>query len=173
MGFNAVSCLIANTYLHTVLIRHGTAYQIVDPWSTSWYSGIWLHSIPRQLALGDTIGQAYEKGMEEVGIQYLVDQWWWDLNENVIFYGDPDLRVYTPSTEWDPEGKNHWDAQDVKPLEYDKEFAINGHTPFGATSHPHAKEPKTLLEKYLVIIVILVLVLILLASIGLFRRKKR
>ena len=173
MGLNAVSCLIAHTYLHQVLIRHGTAYQIIDPWSTSWYSGIWLHSIPRQNALGDTIGQAYEKGMAEVGIQYLVDQWWWDLNENVCFYGDPDLRVYTPSTEWDPEEKNHWDEEDIKPIRYDEELNLNGHMPFGAINHPHAKEPKTFLQKYFFIILVVIIILILLIALGFIGRRKK
>jgi len=73
-GLNAVSCLVAHTYMHTVFIRHGAPYQIMDPWSTSWYSGIWAHSIPRQIALGYTMGQTYEYGMSEVGVEYLTGQ---------------------------------------------------------------------------------------------------
>ena len=171
MGFNAVSCLISHTYLHQVMIRHGTAYQILDPWSTSWYSGIWLHSIPRQLALGYTIGQAYEQGMAEVGIQYLVNQWWWDLNENVLFYGDPDLRVWTPSTEYDPDGNNYWEQKDTEPLEYDEEITINGHMPFGATSHPNKKEPKQIMPLWLIVLIVVILILIAIVT-GTGRRKK-
>jgi hypothetical protein len=147
------------------MIRYGTAYQILDPWSTSWYSGLWLQSIPRQNALGDTIGEAYEKGMSEVGIEYLVNQWWWDLNENVLFYGDPDLRVFTPSTEYDIQGNNNWDIQDIKTLAYEKETSINSHTPFGSTTHPNIKQPKTLLGKYLWLFGILGLIVILLIAV--------
>lgn len=170
-GMNAVSCLIAHTYLHQVFIRHGTAYQIMDPWSTSWYSGIWLHSIPRQLALGHTIGQAYENGMAEVGIQYLVNQWWWDLNENVIFYGDPDLRVWTPSTEWDNTASNYWEKKDIQPIIYSEELNINGHTPFGAENYPYAKEPKTLLQKYFWLVIIVAVILLLIIALGIRRKK--
>lgn len=172
-GMNAVSCLIANTYLHTALIRHGTAYQILDPWSTSWYSGIWLHSIPRQIALGYTIGEAYEQGMAEVGMQYLVDQWWWDLNENVIFYGDPDLRVWAPDTEWDSEDKNHWTQKDTKPIDYDETLSVNGHMPFGATSHPNEKQPKPFIEKNFLLIVIIAIIVLLLIALAIGRKKPK
>jgi len=172
-GLNAVSCLVAHTYLHLALIRHGTAYQIMDPWSTSWYSGIWLHSIPRHLALGNTMGQAYEQGMAEVGVEYLVDQWWWDLNENVVFYGDPDIRVWTPSTEWDPESRNNWEKNDVQSLRYDAETSIDGHMPFGVTSYPHEKTPLTFWQQYMWIILALVIIVILvLVAVSMGKRKR-
>ncbi len=171
MGFNAVSCLVAYTYLHQVMIRHGTPYQILDPWSTSWYSGIWLHSIPRQIALGHTIGEAYEQGMAEVGIQYLNEQWWWDLNENVVFFGDPDLRVWAPETEFDKEGKNNWDLKDVQAASLDSDVSINGHMPFGATHYPHEKEPQPMLPIWLIgVIIVIILLLVALVAIG--KRKK-
>ena len=172
-GLNAVSCLVANTYFHTTMIRHGTTYQILDPWSTSWYSGIWLHNIPRALALGKTIGQAYQEGVAEVGIQYLVEQWWWDLNENVCFYGDPDLRVWTPSTEYDAEGSNYWEKQDTMPISYDAALQVNGHMPFGATEYPHEKQPMVLPPEYLgLILVVIVLIIILVAVVVLWRKKR-
>ena len=172
-GVNAVSCLISNTYLHTTLIRHGTTYQIVDPWTTSWYSGIWLHNIPRALALGYTIGEAYEQGISEVGIEYLIDQWWWDLHENVVFFGDPDLRVYTPSTEWDDESKNHWEIEDVKAQSYDKELCIKGHSPFGAVNHPHSRQPQSFIEKNMVIIIISILAIITVIIIIIYKPHKK
>jgi hypothetical protein len=171
-GLNAVSCLIAHTYLHTTFIRHGTPYQILDPWATSWYSSLWLHGIPRALALGKTIGQAYEEGMAEVGIQYLVDQWWWDLNENVIFYGDPDLRVWTPGTEYS--SNNYWVKEDTRPILYDVDLMINGHMPFGATSYPNAREKQDLLFGmpiwFLALLIFLILFIIVIAVI--LRKKK-
>ncbi len=174
-GLNAVSCLIANTYLHTTFIRHGTPYQILDPWSTSWYSGIWLHGIPRALALGKTIGQAYEEGMAEVGIQYLVNQWWWDLNENVLFYGDPDLRVWTPSTEYDNEANNYWERADIIPISYSIDLSVNGHMPFGASNYPNAREKQDLIFGmpfwYVILLVILILVLIISVVIFVLIRK--
>jgi len=175
LGLNAVSCLVAHTLFHQVMIRHGTAYQILDPWSTSWYSGIWLHSIPRQIALGYTIGQAYEQGMAEVGIQYLVDQWWWDLNENVIFYGDPDLRVWSPDTEWDSNDNNCWTRSDVKSVTYEEKLSLNGHMPFGATNYPHEKQPKSFLEKnfLLILIVLIILLLVILLLVGRKKPKRK
>ena len=170
MGFNAVSCLVAYTYLHQVMIRHGTSYQILDPWSTSWYSGIWLHSIPRQIALGHTIGEAYEQGMAEVGMQYLVDQWWWDLNENVVFFGDPDLRVWAPESRWDQEKKNHCTVEDVESPDLEEDFSVHGHMPFGATSYPHEKEPQPMIPIWLIVIIaVIILLLIVLVTMG---RKK-
>ena len=174
MGLNAVSCLVANTYFHQAMIRHGTSYQILDPWSTSWYSGIWLHSIPRQLALGYTIGEAYEQGMAEVGIQYLVDQWWWDLNENVLFYGDPDLRVWTPNNpEWDIDSNNYWTQDDVRSLSYDEDLSISGHMPFGATGYPHEKEPKSILEKNFLLVVIVFIIILILIALAVGRKKTK
>ena len=123
---SAGSCLIANTYLHLSLVRHGSIFQIVDPWLTSWYCAFAIETFIRDLALGDSVGQAYEKGIRHVGIQYLTNRWWWDIFENVVYYGDPDLKVYSPKYSWDK----------PTPLEYG--LAINGHAPFGAKSHPHA-----------------------------------
>lgn len=126
IGVSAGSCLIANTYLHLSLVRHGSIFQIVDPWLTSWYCAFAIETFIRDLALGDSVGQAYEKGIRHVGIQYLTNRWWWDIFENVVYYGDPDLKVYSPKYSWDK----------PTPLEYG--LAINGHAPFGAKSHPHA-----------------------------------
>ena len=164
------------SYLYaSTFIRHGTPYQILDPWSTSWYSGIWLHGIPRALALGKTIGQAYEEGMSEVGIQYLVNQWWWDLNENVLFYGDPDLRVWTPSTEYDYESNNNWDKDETMPITYNADLTLNGHMPFGAVSYPNAREKQELFFGILPFwfIVLLVLIILFIIIVAVFARKKK
>jgi hypothetical protein len=170
MGLNSCSCLAAGTYWQMTMTRHGSSYIILDPWSTSWYSALWFQNIPRQLALGDTIGQAYEKGMELVGAEYLIDQWWWDLNENVLFYGDPDLRILTPSTEFDSEEKNYWEKEDVKPISFDKETSIEGHMPFGATSHPNERQPQPIMPIWLIAVLgIIIILLIVLVGIG---RKK-
>ena len=144
----------------------------MDPWSTSWYSTIWLQNLPRDLALGKTIGEAYNDGMAEVGVQYLVDQWWWDLNENVVFFGDPDLRVYVPSTEYSD--KNHWTYEKTRPLSFDATLNIEGHMPFGADSYPHARErPLLLFGLPPLIIVLLVLLAVLVLSVALIGRWKR
>lgn len=172
-GMNAVSCLIANTYMHQALIRHGTVYQILDPWSTSWYSGVWLQSIPRDIALGDTIGQAYEHGMAAVGIEYLVNQWWWDLNENVLFYGDPDLRVWAPSNEWDLHGNNHWEASDITPLAYDAQFTIDGHMPFGISAHTKVRQAGFSFSEYLWVFAFLAGILVILAIVISLRKRKK
>ncbi|PKK85554.1 MAG: hypothetical protein CVT48_04905 [Thermoplasmata archaeon HGW-Thermoplasmata-1] len=100
-GFMGGSCLISNTLLHLSLVRHGFVFQVIDPWVTSWYSAFAFEMIPRYMAMGDTIGEAYEKSILHVGIGYMADSWWWDISENVEFFGDPDLKVYSPNFGWD------------------------------------------------------------------------
>ena len=170
-GINTVVCLPAGTYLQMTWIRHGAVYTIMDPWSTSDYCAVWLQSIIKNLALGDTIGQAYEKGIRACGPEYLVEGGdWWDSLENVCFYGDPDLRVYVPETqEWDNEVKNKWDKPES--LSYQEDLNLNGHTPYGATEYPHEKEPSAKISVWLVIILIIILIIILLGVI--IKRKKR
>ena len=94
------SCLIAATYLHLALVRHGTVFQVIDPWTTSWYCHFAVEMFARYLAKGDTAGEAYAKGMSHVGIEYLTGKWWWDTGENVCYYGDPCLRVWSPVFSW-------------------------------------------------------------------------
>ena len=120
-GFLAGSCLIANTFLHLSLIRHGSVFQVIDPWVTSWYASYGYEIFMRYLALNMTVGQAYQKCMEFVGIQYLTGQWWWDVLENVVYFGDPDLRVFVPEHSWE---------RPVS-LDYSKKIWLDGHTPFG------------------------------------------
>jgi hypothetical protein len=137
LGFSAGSCLIANTYLHISMVRHGSVFQIIDPWLTSWYCGFAIETFIRDIALGDSVGEAYEKGIKHVGIQYLTGQWWWDIFENVVYYGDPDLRVWSPEYSWE------------EPDPLPAGTVIDGHSPFGATGHPHAIESTFLLEMLL------------------------
>ncbi len=134
MGFSAGSCLIANTFLHLSMVRHGSVFQIIDPWLTSWYCGFAIQTFVRDIALGYTVGEAYERGIKHVGIQYLTGQWWWDIFENVVYYGDPDLRVYSPKYAWE------------EPVPLPEGMMIDGHSPFGATGHPHAIQSTLLLE---------------------------
>ena len=126
LGFSAGSCLIANTYLHLTLVRHGSVFQVIDPWLTSWYSSFAMETFVRDLALGYSVGEAYERGIRHVGVEYLVNRWWWDIFENVVYFGDPDLRQYVPIHSW-PE---------PEPLQYGA--VIDGHASFGALEHPHA-----------------------------------
>jgi len=171
LGLNSCSCLAAGTFWQQTMLRHGCSYLIVDPWTTSWYSSLWFQNIPRQLALGYTIGETYESGMELVGAEYLINHWWWDLNENVLFFGDPDLRVYTPSTEYS--NKNYWTKEETQPIRYEKDLSINGHALFGADDHPHAMEPKTFLSQYGAIIIAIFSILILLVIARFLPNKKR
>jgi len=156
-------------------MRHGSPFQIMDPWATSWYSDVWQNSVPRGIALGETIGEIYAEGISKVGIEYISEgspQWWWDLAENVCLYGDPDLRVWVPSIEFS--SNNHWEIEDVKYLRYNPEegFAVDGHSPFGTENHPHKKDPAFLIQQYLLpILLILVLILIIISFI-IIRRKK-
>jgi len=126
MGFSAGSCLIANTYLHLMLVRHGSIFQVIDPWLTSWYSAFAMNMFVRDIYYGRTIGDAYERGISHVGIEYLIDGWWWDIFENLVYYGDPDLKVYSPVNAW------------AEPASLQKGSIIDGHAPFGADDHPNA-----------------------------------
>ena len=176
-GFVTCICQTSNTYLHLMIIRHGSVFQVQDPWPTSWYSTVWQQSIPRDIALGSTIGEAFSKGMEYVGILYLGGgieggpQWWWDDSENVCFFGDPDLRPFVPNEEFS--NINHWDQGDTMPLNYGKSITFDGHAPFGASDHPHAKQERTFMQEYLFVLIILVIIVLLLLTIGLIGRKKK
>ena len=172
-GINTVVCLPAGTYLQMTWIRHGAVYTIMDPWSTSDYCAVWLQSIIKNLALGDTIGQAYEKGIRACGPEYLVEGGdWWDSLENVCFYGDPDLRVYVPETqEWDNEVKNKWDKPES--LSYQEDLNLNGHTPYGATEYPHEKEPVQKIPLTYIIIALIAIILIIAVIVVATKRKKK
>jgi len=171
-GYITACCLTANTYYHLSLMRHGSAYQIIDPWTTSWYSSAWIQSIPRDLALGNTIGEAYVNGMSNIGILYITDppQWWWDRAENVVFFGDPDLRPFVPSTEYS--SKNYWEKKETQPLRYDEDLSIKGHMPFGVTSYPNEKEPNSGLFILIIIIFIISIMIILIAGLIITNRRK-
>ncbi|RLF44997.1 MAG: hypothetical protein DRN09_02395, partial [Thermoplasmata archaeon] len=162
-------CQPAGTYYHIALIRHGSVFQIIDPWPTSWYHDIWLEFIPRDLALGKTIGEAYVDGISKVGILYITEppQWWWDIFENVCFFGDPDLRPYVPSTEYSD--VNHWEQKDVQPLKYDSKAYVDGHMLYGATSHPHAYEPLPMMQ----VITLAIAIILIIGTITALLRRKR
>ncbi len=126
MGFSAGSCLIANTYLHLMMVRHGSIFQVIDPWLTSWYSAFAMDMFVRDIYYGHTVGDAYERGISHVGIEYLIDGWWWDIFENLVYYGDPDLTVFSPVHRWE------------EPDHLEKGAVIDGHSPYGAGDHPRA-----------------------------------
>jgi len=168
-GWINVACLPAYKYMHLTMVRHGSSFQIIDPWSTSTYGSYWIQTIPRDIILGDTVGEAYMKGIKHVGILYTGDppQWWWDIAENVCFFGDPDLRVFVPNTEYS--NKNYLEKGDAQALQYDTECSIEGHMPFGSKSYPNKKEPGFKLSIYIILLVI-ILVLIVLTMLIVFIR---
>jgi len=172
-GFITAACLPAYKYLHLAMIRHGSSFQIIDPWATSWYSSFWEATIPRDIVLGNTVGEAYVKGMSHVGILYISDppQWWWDIGENVCYFGDPDLRVYVPGTDYS--NANYWEQKDTMPLRYDAEVSVDGHMPFGATSYPNEREPMTFWQQYIwIIIALIVIVILVIVAFSLKKKKK-
>ena len=178
MNFHANSCLIACNYLHITMMRHGSVSQEIDPWPTSYWGGYVFQQIPKDFALGKTIGESYAKGRTEIGIKYLFEEdekreWWWDSAENVVLFADPDLRIWVPSTEWDQEAKNHWELEDVHPLRYDAELDIDGHMPFGTTGYPHEKEPIPFWLEYLAIIIGIIVIIIMLVAVVAYRNKKK
>ena len=143
VGFSAGSCLIANTLLHLSLVRHGGVFQVIDPWLTSWYVGFAIETFVRDIALGDTVGEAYAKSIGHVGILYLTNQWWWDIFENVVYYGDPDLRVYSPEFSWE------------QPEMFTGSM-VGGHALAGASDHPNEVSSSTSKIAMVGIIVVLI-----------------
>ena len=105
--------------------------------------GFAIETFVRDIALGDTVGEAYAKSIGHVGILYLTNQWWWDIFENVVYYGDPDLRVFSPEYAWEQPAFH--DGSDV-----------GGHAVNGADEHPNEIETNT--GKLLFPIVVVVLI---------------
>ena len=174
-GISSVACLPAGKYLHLTMMRHGSVFQIMDPWATSWYSDVWQNGVPRGIALGQTIGEIYSEGISKVGILYISEppQWWWDQAENVCLYGDPDLRIWVPSTEYS--SNNHWSIADVESIQYNGEegFYIDGHMPFGAENHPNAREPASLMGQLTwIVIIVAVLAVAIIGGIVLIKKKR-
>lgn len=126
VGFNGGSCLIAATYLQLALIRHGSVFQVIDPWLTSWYSAFAMEIFAKGLVKGKRVGECFAEGIHHVGIEYLTKKWWWDIFENVCFYGDPKLLMWTPNNGW----------QKPETLRYG--VVIDGHAIYGAKNHPRA-----------------------------------
>lgn len=155
-GWILSACLPAYKYLHLTYMRHGSAFQVIDPWPTSWYA-YWTTTMPRDIVLGDTVGEAYTKGISHVGKLYSTDppEWWWDTLQNVVYFGDPDLRMLVPDDTYSD--KNHWTPEDVSPLHYDENLNINGHMPFGAKTYPHAAEAEELDPYWIVGISVIIL----------------
>ncbi|HHH77994.1 MAG TPA: hypothetical protein ENL18_02125 [Thermoplasmatales archaeon] len=141
-GFNAGSCLISNTYLHLTLIRHGSVYQVIDPWETSWYSAFASEMFARDLALGKSVGEAYTDSILTTGIGYLTKQWWWDIKENLCYFGDPDLHMWSP--------KHSWEEPDSM-----EKGVVSGYAPFGATEYPHEEKGGDY-STYIIILIVVV-----------------
>jgi hypothetical protein len=51
--------------------------------------------------------------------------------------------------------------EDTLPLNYDETFEVEGHMPFGATSHPKTKHPGIIIQEYLFVILAVVAIIIL------------
>ncbi len=176
MGFITNICQTAYTHFQLTLIRHGSVFQIQDPWATSWYATVWRETVPRDLALGYTIGEAFSRGIKHVGILYLgggqddQPQWWWDDKESVIYFGDPELRPFVPGTEYSD--ANHWDKSETMPVKYDSELNLDGHMPFGVYSYPNQIKQQSFLEKNMFIFVIFTIILILILILIFPSRKK-
>ena len=162
----------AYKYMHIAMVRHGSVFQVIDPWKTSWYA-YWSLTMPRDIILGDTVGEAYVKGMSHVGILYLGDnggppQWWWDSAENVVYFGDPDLRMYVPDNDYSD--ANTWERPQA--LVYDPEIEIDGHMPYGSTSYPHKMESRTFFEKIIWFVAAIIIILIGLAIAIIIKKKQ-
>lgn len=172
-GWINTACLPAYKYMHLAMVRHGSSFQVIDPWETSWYGSFWAQSIPRDIILGDTIGEAYVKGISHVGVLYITDppQWWWDILNNVCFFGDPDLRVYVPDTKFSED--NFWEKKETEPLYYDEDFSVEGHMIFDVTEYPHEKMNIISWQQYVLIFIAIVIIVIGIGFVVLSSKKKK
>ena len=113
--------------MHLSLIRHGSVFQIIDPWLTSWYCELAQEVFYRDVGYGEmTVGEAYEDAISLVGSEYVTQDFWWDHWENVIFFGEPDMKVYTP---FNPTPRSDVLAEDA---------TYGGHAVMVASGHPAA-----------------------------------
>jgi hypothetical protein len=127
MGLFAGSCSISNSFLQLSLIRHGSIFQIIDPWLTSWYVQLGEEIFYRDVGYGGvTVGEAYDAALSKVGPKYVTEEWWWDHWENIVYFGDPDLRVYTPNDPF------------PRPVVVTSNKVIDGHAVLAANDHPEA-----------------------------------
>jgi hypothetical protein len=125
MGLFAGSCSISNTFLHLSLIRHGSAFQVIDPWLTSWYVELGSEMFYRDVGYGEsTVGEAYEHAISLIGSEYVTQDWFWDHWENIVFFGEPDVRMYTPFKPWD------------RPEALTEDLVLDGHAVMSASEHP-------------------------------------
>ena len=172
MGWLLSACLPAYKFLHLTMVRHGSVFQVIDPWPTSWYS-YWDITMPRDMVLGDTVGQAYSKGISHVGRLYVTEpgQWWWDSEQNVCYFGDPDLRLYIPNRTFSD--ANYWEKKDTKPVVYNENLEINGHMPFGTVGHPHERQDWDLFEKIVFAIITITILILLFATMFHKKHKKK
>jgi len=177
MNFHAGSCLIACNYFQLLFMRHGSVLQEMDPWSTSYWLSYPFQQIPKDFALGKSVGESYAEGITEIGPQYIFEEdekrgWWWDTSENVVLFTDPNLHVWIPSTKFDDQERNHWDKEDVEAIRYNSELDISGHMPSGATGHPNKKEPKSTTLILWIIAIIVIALLLLVFALAILKRKK-
>jgi hypothetical protein len=127
MGLVAGSCSISNTFLQLTLVRKGCIFQIIDPWLTSWYVQLGSEIFYRDVGYGGcTVGEAYDAALSKVGPKYVTEEWWWDHWENIVFFGDPDLRIYTPNDPF------------PRPMVVTSNKVIGGHSLMAAKEHPEA-----------------------------------
>jgi len=169
-GLNTISCLPAGTYLHLTWTRHGMGWVIIDPWTTTDWAGAWAQMLLKWFAKGDTVGEAYERSMRASGPEYSVGHYWWDIWENVCYFGDPELRPYVPSTKYSDE--NHWTIEETKPLRYNKETNIAGHMPFGAAVYPNEREPEPFVPMWILALIVLLIIIIAVAAVISRKRSK-
>jgi hypothetical protein len=124
-GIYAGSCSISNTFLHLSLVRHGSSFQVIDPWLTSWYVQLGSEIFYRDVGYGGTtVGEAYEHAISLVGAEYVTQDWFWDHWENVVLFGDPDIEVFTPN------------APLPRPVAVHDGYILGGHAVMVSQDHP-------------------------------------
>ncbi len=127
MGLFAGSCSISNSFLQLSLVRHGSIFQVIDPWLTSWYVQLGAEIFYRDVGYGGvTVGEAYDAALSKVGPKYVTEEWWWDHWENIVYFGDPDLRIYTPNDPF------------ARPMVVTSNKVVEGHAVMAAQEHPEA-----------------------------------
>ena len=92
-----------------------------------------------------------------------------DKAENVCYFGDPDLRLFTPETKYSD--NNYWGKDETNPLRYDEDLSINGHMPYGATSYPHETTPMPWMQYIWILIVVAAIAVVGIAGFMFFRKR--
>lgn len=173
VAINSISCMPSNTFMQLSWMRHGSLYQIMDPWTTTDWAGTWQQIVIKRFGLGDTVGEAFARGIQAAGPLYSVGQWWWDSHQNICLFGNPNQRVFVPDTSFS--NNNHWTQSEIRPVLWDGilELEVDGHTLFGAETYPHERTADGQISELISLAIIAVVLIVVVALIVVMLKRKK